>query len=250
MINVVIIDDEPKNIRILKRMLAEFCPEVNVVAEGKDVQEAEDVLKQYKPSLVFLDIEMPYGNAFDLLNKLMPVSFEIIFITAFNEYALKAFKYSAVDYLLKPVSIHELKMAVEKATERINSRHANYELQNLLQNMERKDESKKKIAMPSKEGLIFIATENIIRCEASGGYTHVFTSEHGKIITSKNIKEYEMILPENIFYRIHYSHIVNLKQIKKYHRGRGGYVEMKDGILIDVAVRRKDEFLSRFNILK
>jgi len=250
MINAVIIDDEPKNIRILKKMLTEFCPQVDIIAEGRDMQEAKEILTHYKPALVFLDIEMPYGNAFDLLNELMPVSFEVIFITAFNEYALKAFKYSAIDYLLKPVSISELQTAVEKAIERISTKRANYEMQNLLQNIGKKDDTKKKIGLPSKEGMIFVTAENIIRCEANGAYTYIYTSEQGKIISAKNIKEYEDLLPEAIFFRIHYSHIINLKEIKKYHRGRGGYVEMKDGILIDVAVRRKDEFLSRFSILK
>lgn len=246
MIDSVIIDDETMNTRILKKMLADFCPQVNVVAEAKDVQQGISVINQYKPALVFLDIEMPYGNAFDLLDELMPVSFEIIFITAFNEYALKAFRYSALDYLLKPVNINELKMAVERAGERVNSKNINSQLNNLLQNLHKKNEAIQKIALPSKDGLLFIAIEDIYRCEASGSYTYIYTRKEGKNISSKSIKEYEELLPGDIFFRIHHSHLVNLKEIKKYHRGRGGYVEMKDGALIDVAVRRKDEFLSRF----
>jgi two-component system LytT family response regulator len=246
MIGSVIIDDEVKNIRVLKKMLAEFCPEIDVIAEAKDARQAVDVIDLHKPALVFLDIEMPYGNAFDLLDKLMPVNFEIIFITAFNEYALKAFKYSALDYLLKPVNINELKIAVAKAAERVNSKSMNVQLNNLLQNLQKKNEALRKIAISSKDGLLFVAVEDIFRCEASGAYTYIFTRENGKIISSKNIKEYEAILPENIFFRVHHSHIINLNEIKKYHRGRGGYVEMKNGSLIDIAVRRRDEFLSRF----
>lgn len=247
MINSVIIDDEPKNIRILTKMLSEFCPQVNLVGEAKDALQGFEIINRKKPELVFLDIEIPFGNAFDLLDKLMPVNFEVIFVTAFNEYALKAFKYSALDYLLKPVNISELKIAVEKAAERINSININARLNNLLQNLQLKKEGLQKIALPVRDGLIFVEVDDIIRCEASGTYTLFYVKKLGKIITSKNIKEYEALLPGNIFFRIHHSHIINLMEIKKYYRGRGGSVEMNDGALIDVAVRRRLEFLSRFN---
>ena len=250
MINSIIIDDEPKNIRILRKILSEFCPQVNVIAEAKDAKQGLDVINYYKPSLVFLDIEMPYGNAFDLLDKLMPVNFDIIFITAFNEYALKAFKYSALDYLLKPVNIDELKIAVAKAEERSATKNLNAQLKNLLQNLHTKNVHLQNIALPSKNGLVFVAIEDVFRCQASGSYTYIFTRENGKIISSKSIREYEAILPGNIFFRVHHSHIINLNEIKKYHHGRGGYVEMKDGALIDVAVRRKEEFLAHINFAK
>jgi two-component system, LytTR family, response regulator len=247
MTSAVIIDDEAANIGILRKLLSGFCPDVNVVAEATDVRTGINVINQHKPSLVFLDIEMPYGNAFDLLDQLMPVDFEVIFITAFNEYALKAFKYSALDYLLKPVNIDELKIAVVRAADRINTKNSNAQLNNLLQNLQKKNDFLRKIALPSKEGVLFVAVEDIIRCEASGAYTHFFVKGVGKIISAKNIKEYEEMLPEEIFFRIHHSHIININEITKYHRGRGGHVEMKDGAFIDVAVRRKDQFLSRFN---
>jgi two-component system, LytTR family, response regulator len=248
MISSVIVDDEPANIRILKKMLADFCPNVQVIAEAKDVRQGVDIIRQTKPSLVFLDIEMPYGNAFDLLDKLMPVEFEIIFITAFNEYALKAFRYSALDYLLKPVSIQELKGAVEKAFQRIDLKITNAQLKNLLENLKKEKEGLQQVALPAKDGFIFVPTDDILRCEASGAYTHVFTRNNGEILSSKSIGEYEEMLPENIFFRVHHSHLINLYEIKKYHRGRGGYVEMKDGMLIDVAVRRKDEFLAKLSL--
>ncbi len=246
MIESIIVDDEPKNINVLRKMLNEFCAEVEVIAEARDAQQAIALIQQHSPDLLFLDIEMPYGNAFDILDKLMPVNFEVIFITAFNDYALKAFKYSALDYLLKPININELKIAVGKAAANINSKNLGLQLKNLLDNLKNKNETLRKIAFPSKEGLIFISMGDIIRCEASGSYTHIFIKGREKIISSKSVKEYEEILPEAIFFRIHHSHIINLTEIKKYHRGRGGHVEMSDGALIDVAVRRKEEFLSRF----
>jgi two-component system LytT family response regulator len=250
MINSIIIDDEPKNIRILRKILSEFCPQVNVIAEAKDAKQGLDVINHYKPELVFLDIEMPYGNAFDLIDKLMPVNFEIIFITAFNEYALRAFKYSALDYLLKPVNIDELKIAVAKAEERGATKNLNVQLNNLLHNLHTNNVRLHNIAIPSKGGVMFVAIKDVYRCEASGSYTYIYTRENGKIISSKSIREYEAILPSNIFFRVHHSHIINLNEIKRYNHGRGGYVEMNDGALIDVAVRRKEEFLSRFKMGK
>jgi len=245
MIKSIIIDDEPKNIYILKKMLAEFCPHVNVVAEAKDGLQGIEVIRQNDPALVFLDTEMPYGNAFDLLDKLMPVSFEIIFITAFNEYALKAFRYSALDYLLKPINIKELVSAVKKATNHINLSTTDHRIKNLLHNIHNEKEALTKIALSSKDEIIFVPLNEIIRCEASGVYTFFYLKSGQKFISSKNIGEYEDLFSRNTFFRVHHSHIINLSEVKKYQKGRGGYVEMTDGTLIDVAVRRKDEFLSR-----
>ncbi|MBS1668530.1 MAG: response regulator transcription factor [Bacteroidetes bacterium] len=245
MIRTVIIDDEYRNISILKAVVSKFCPELQVIADARDAREGFEIISLHKPDLLFLDIEMPYGNAFDLLDKLMPIDFEVIFVTAFNEYALKAFRYSAIDYLLKPVSIVELKKSVERAVKRINDREANDNLKNLMHNFRAQTDIGKKIAIPNKEGMVFIPVADIIRCEASGSYTNLFLKGVGKVVSSKSIKEYEDLLPTALFFRVHHSHIINMGEIKKYHRGRGGEVEMTDGVKIDVAVRRKDEFLAR-----
>jgi two-component system LytT family response regulator len=245
MINSIIIDDEPRNLNILRKMLTDYCPDVNIIAEARDAHKAIDIIRSHSPKLVFLDIEMPYGNGFDILDKLMPVGFEVIFITAFNDYALKAFRYSALDYLLKPINIKELQSAVKKAAERMLSKDTHLQLKNLIQHVQDKDETLRKIAFPSKDGLTFIPLRDIIRFEASGSYTFVFVRGGKKILSSKSIKEYEEMLPGSIFFRVHHSHIINLMEIKKYHRGRGGQVEMSDSTFIDVAVRRRDEFLSK-----
>jgi two-component system LytT family response regulator len=246
MIKSIIIDDEPKNIRILQGLLEESCPEVRVIGEAVSAESAIPLIREKQPDLVFLDIEMPYGNAFDLLDKIMPVEFEIIFITAFDDYTLKAFKYSALDYLLKPVSIDELKGSIRKAQERIQFKSINQQLQNLLFNISKPNASLQKIALPCKDGLIFILLTDIIRFEAKAGYTMVIAEINQKYISSRTIKEYEEILPDDIFFRIHNSHIINLNRIKKYHKGRGGFIEMSDDAMIEVATRRKDEFLGRF----
>lgn len=246
MINALIVDDEPKNIRILNGLLEESCPEVKILGEAISAETAIPLIHEKNPDLVFLDIEMPYGNAFDLLDRIMPVNFEIIFITAFDDYTLKAFKYSALDYLLKPVSIDELQTAVRKAKERIRFKNINQQLQNLLFNINKPNASLQKIALPCNDGLVFVLLSDIIRFEAKGGYTHVHMTDGQKYISSRIIKEYEEILPEDIFFRIHNSHIINLNYVKKYHKGRGGVIEMSDSAVIEVATRRKDEFLARF----
>jgi len=248
MINALIVDDEPKNIRILNGLLEESCPEVKILGEAVSAETAIPLIHEKNPDLVFLDIEMPYGNAFDLLDRIMPINFEIIFITAFDDYTLKAFKYSALDYLLKPVSIDELKTAVRKAKERIRFKNINHQLQNLLFNINKPSPSLQKIALPCNEGLVFVLLSDIIRFEAKGGYTQVLTTDGQKYVSSRIIKEYEEILPEDIFFRIHNSHIINLNYVKKYHKGRGGVIEMSDNAQIEVATRRKEEFLARFGI--
>ncbi len=242
----LLVDDEPKNVRILKTLLENYCPQVNIIGEAGDAEAAFAAIKTLQPELVFLDIEMPYGNAFDLLNKLMPVNFEVIFITAFDNYSLKAFKYSALDYLLKPVDIEELKVAVNKAIGKIHSHQLNHQIEHLISNFRSGQTLLQKIALPTVDGIVFLNVADIIRCEANGNYTYFYLDNKDKVIASKNIKEYEDILPAAIFCRIHNSHIINLNRVKKYHKGRGGYLIMEDGSNLEVASRRRDEFLAKF----
>lgn len=250
MIRAILIDDEPKNNRILKLMLEEFCPGVLVAGQADNAEEGANLIRETGPDLVFLDIEMPFGSGFDLLDKLKPLNFEIIFITAFNNYSLKAIKYSALDYLLKPVNIDELIAAVAKASEKLSSRNINARIEHLLSDLKRQQQGVQKIALPSKEGYVFISLPDIIRCESKNSYTTFYVKGMEKIISSKNIKEYEPLLTDDIFFRIHNSHIVNLNHVKKYHRGRGGYIEMEDGTMLEVATRRKDELMAKFGLLR
>ncbi|HYF31047.1 MAG TPA: LytTR family DNA-binding domain-containing protein [Chitinophagaceae bacterium] len=246
MIRAIIVDDEPKNRKVLRSLLTDFCPEVSIAGEAGSAEEASKVVSNENPDLLFLDIEMPYGNAFDLLDKLMPVNFEIIFITAFDEYTLKAFRYSALDYLLKPVDIEELKTAVKKASEKIHLKNLNRQLANLLQNIHPSRTATPKIALPTQDGFVFQSTKDIIRFEAKGNYTYIFTNDGQKHISSRTIRQYEEMLPDKLFFRIHNSHIINLNYIKKYNKGRGGQVIMTDGSILEVATRRKDDFLALF----
>jgi two-component system LytT family response regulator len=247
MIKAVLVDDDPKNIAILKTLLQELPLDIEVVGEAVNVEEASKLIPLLNPNLVFLDIEMPFGNAFDLLDKLKPVEFEIIFITAFDEYSLKAFRYSALDYLLKPVDIDDLQVAVERAEKKIALKSINGQLSNLLLNLNKPASSITRIAMPVKEGFDFIGINEIISCQSKNYCTLVHTQSGKKYICDRTIKEYEDLLPENSFFRIHHSYIVNVNFIRKFFKeGRGGYLELSDGTTVPVASRRKDIFLSKF----
>ncbi len=247
MIRAVIIDDEPNNVEALQKLLEDYCPSISVTGTAGDLQTARVLITRENPELVFLDIEMPYGNAFELLNQLMPVYFEIIFVTAFDSYALKAIKYSALDYLLKPVNIKELQNAVFKATERIHTKNIHKRIDTLIYNMKTPGNSSRRLALPTIDGFEFIDSEQIVRLEANNNYTNICLENKTKVLIAKPLKEFEDLLDEMQFSRIHHSHIINHSFVKKYHRGRGGYIEMKDGTRIEVSTRRKDGFLGKFN---
>jgi two-component system, LytTR family, response regulator len=248
MIDYVLIDDEPRNIRLLRQMLEEFCPQTSYSGAAADAEEAVALILQLQPDLVFLDIQLAAENAFTLLDRLLPVKFEIIFVTAFDEHSLKAFRYSALDYLLKPINVHELRSAVDRASAKLELRNRNCQLQNQLANLRTQHITAHKLAVSNAESLIFISIADIVRCEAKGGYTEFHMKNGDKILSTKTIKDYEDLLPPDMFLRIHHHHIVNILFVKKYYRGRGGYIEMEDQVTIEVSIRRKNAFLGRFGI--
>lgn len=246
MIKSIIIDDEPNSVEALNEMLTRYCPAVTVAATADNINEGRELILHHQPDLLFIDIEMPFGNAFDLLNNLPVINFEVVFVTAFDNYALNAIKLSALDYLLKPVSIKELQNAVKKAEEKIEAKNINGRIENLLYNLKSPQNSSKRLALPTFEGLIFLDTDEFVRLEASNNYTFIFLKDKSKIIVSRPLKEFESLLDMKNFSRVHHSHIINHDYIRKYHRGRGGHVEMEDGSSIEVSTRKKDEFLSKF----
>ena len=246
MIRTVIVEDEPKNLSILQNQLKEFCASVEVVGTASQINEAKEIISSTQPDLVLLDIVLPYGNAFDLLQEIMPINFKIIFLTAHEEHAIKAIKYSTIDYLLKPIDIDELVQAINKIKETMALDNVNSKLTNLLNHLKQEKTNAHKIAVPTLDGLYFIEVDDIIRCEASGSYTMIYHSKNQKVMASKNIKEFEEILPAAKFIRIHNSHLINLNKLVKYQKGRGGIVLMEDGSEIEVASRRKADFLNKF----
>jgi two-component system, LytTR family, response regulator len=245
-IKAVIIDDEPGNIITLSEMLKAYCPGVVIEGSAVDPIQGEELIQDVNPDLVFLDIEMPYGNAFDLLDRLSPVWFEVIFITAFNDYALKAIKYAALDYILKPVNIDELKLSVSKATKRLEERNINTRISSLVNNFRGEIKGSGKIGLPVLDGFHFEDIDNIMYIAAEGSYTMVYIKGKKKQLVSKSLKEFEEILPGGTFCRIHHSFIININFVKKYTKGRGGHVEMEDGTPIEVSIRKKNDFFERF----
>lgn len=245
MIKTVIVDDEIDSIRVLQRLLNTYCPEVNIVGKADGVETALHAIQSCKPDLVFLDIEMTQGNAFDLLNQLQPIEFQVVFITAFDNYAIRAFKYSAVDYLLKPVDIDDLRGALDRVMRKVQGKSFLDQMETLLYNVETFQLTQQKMAVPTLTGLVFIPIKDIMRFEAKGSYTSIYLTNMEEIVATRNIKEYEDLLPDAIFCRVHNSHIINLHKIQKYHKGRGGYIIMEDGSNIEVASRRREEFLRR-----
>ena len=245
MIRTVLVDDENNSIKVLQKLLQEYCPQVTVVGTADGVETGADLILSARPGLVILDIEMAQGNAFDLLNQFQPLSFQVIFVTAFDNYALRAFKYSAVDYLLKPVNIRDLCTAVERVSDKFEEKSVLGRMTALLQNLSGVQQLDQKVAIPTVNGFLFITLREIVRLEAKGGYTMIYLTNKEGILATRSIKEYEDLLPEAFFCRINSSHIINMQKIQKYQKGRGGYVTMEDNSTIEVASRRRDEFMQR-----
>lgn len=245
MIRTVLIDDEPNSIKVLRRLLETCCPEIEIIGTAEGVDSALEVIRTSGPDLVFLDIEMKQGNAFDLLNQLSPLCFQVFFVTAFDNYAIRAFRFSAVDYLLKPVNVDDLRQAVNKAASRSREKLDFLQIKTLLENVGNLHLASQKLAVPTVNGLDFVSISNIVRLEARGSYTGIHLDNGECLVTTKNILEYDQLLPDSIFYRVHHSHIINLQKIRKYQKGRGGYIVMEDGSSIEVAARRREDFLRR-----
>ncbi|UYQ95817.1 LytTR family DNA-binding domain-containing protein [Chitinophaga horti] len=244
MIKCVLVDDEPRNLSLLKKMLNQYCPDITVSGKAETLDEAVDVIATVRPQLVFLDIEMHTGNAFDLLDRLSPVNFEVILVTAHDHYAVKGFKYNALDFILKPIEIDDLRRAVSKAEKRIREQDIGNRLNELIPQL-RPDKPLGKIALRDKEGFTLYAFEEILYCSAEGAYTRFGFQKGSSLLVSGSLKEFEAQLPSETFCRIHDSHLVNLNHVRKYHNGKGGSVEMTDGRVLEVSVRKKAEFLAR-----
>ena len=248
MINAVIIDDENAGRDILSDLLAKHCPQVKVLAEAGSVAAGLETIKTHRPALVFLDIEMPDGSGFDLLERARNVDFDVIFITAYDQYAIKAFRYAAADYLLKPVRPQELAEAVNRVIDKRSTKTTTESLGVLLQNIKQPSNELKKIALPSVNGFTFIQVHDILRCESTSSYTTFYLTTKEKITVSRSIKEYEELLPADKFFRVHQSHLINLAHIKKYIKGDSPQLVMSDDTIVPVARRKKDELLQKLAI--
>ena len=240
MVRTILVDDEPRGLNTLKKLLQEYCPEIKVIAECTDADTAKDKIELLEPQLAFLDISLPGKTSFDLLSELDKINFEIIFVTAHNEYALEAFHYSAIDYLMKPIDEDILINAVRRAVKRVSMNSVNNNVSTLLHNLQKAQVPQEmKLCIPSLKGFQVVELKDILYCEASGSYTNFFFLDKHSICTAKTIHDYEDLLEDAGFVRIHKSFLVNLLHVKEYLRGEGGSVILSNGHEVEVARRKK-----------
>lgn len=243
MLRAILIDDEESSLSALKEKLLTYCPQVEIIAQCDNAAKGIEAINTRHPDLVFLDIEMPVMNGFVMLQQLGYKNFELIFTTAYDHYAIRAIRYSALDYLVKPVEIGELKEAVNRAGEKRNRSYPNPQIELLVEQLISRRNTHHRIAIPTTEGLQFIKTEDIIYLEASANYTIINCTGQRKFLVSRTMKDFEDLLPPEIFLRIHNSYIINKHFAEKYIRGEGGQVVLSNGVVLDVAKRKKSEFL-------
>ncbi len=242
MLRTIIIDDEPKGRSALEQLLKQFCPNVTIIAIAESAEKGKRFIEEHKPDLVFLDVEMPFQNGFELLQSFPKIDFKVIFVTGHDHYAIKAIKFSALDYLLKPIDIKELKSAVEKAESTLRQKSSNEQFEVFFHSLKNVHG---KIGVPTRNGLLFVEIQNIIRCEAESNYTTLFVTGGEKHVASKTLKEFEAMLTEFNFLRIHQSHLVNTQHIKQYIKGDGGSIILTDGSEVEVSRKHKDTLLKK-----
>lgn len=244
-IKTLIIDDEPDAVLALELILTRFCPYIEIKGKAHNAIEGLKLINTQKPHLVFLDVDMPNGSGFDLLESLPEKNFLVVFVTAYNEYAIKAFKVNAIDYLLKPADIEEVMAAANKAKEMVEKNQLpQIDYIPLLNSVK---PPQQKIAISTSDGIEYIDLNDIIHIDAEGSYAKICMKNKASLMVSKNLKEISEMLDSNIFYRAHNSHIVNLNHVKRFNSKEGGFAEMIDGSMVLVSKRNKDEFLERMN---
>lgn len=246
--NVLIVDDEYQSRKLVTTMLSRFFPEISSVAEASAVQEAIELISTRHPKLVFLDIHMQHENGFDLLDKLGPIDFEVIFITAHNDFAVKAFRYNALDYLMKPIDAEDFQVAVNKAIRRLNLDNKAVTAQFSLLKEQWKNPKKlpDRVIIPTAEGYLVIPVKDICYCHASSNYTEFYMTGNTRVTSGYNIGQYEEILQEHNFFRVHRSYLINLAHVKMYRKGEGGTVVMSDGKEIEISRSNKEAFMKFF----
>lgn len=237
---VLIIDDEKRIRDFVKRMIDSFGLNVEVFTDGENVETGMNAIKTLKPDIVFLDIQMPDGTGFDLLNQVGEKSFELIFITAFQEYAIMAIKFSALDYILKPIDAEELKTALQNAIDTIEFKKEETQYEALIHNLN--NHQKRKLVLKTQESVHVVDLSEIIRCEADKNYTFFYLNNGKKILVSRTLKDFELLLANHGFFRVQQSHLINLEYIERYDKSEGGSVVMKDGAAVPLSTAKKDQF--------
>lgn len=246
MIRCILIDDESNSLEMMEWLLKTYCPQVKIEAMCQAADEGIKAIEHFKPDVVFLDIEMPHMNGFDMLEQFDKLSFDVVFCTAYDQFAIKAFKYSALNYLLKPVDPDDLQETIRRIEEK-KTVPGKEQIELLLQNLKlTSGATMQRIALTTNDGLLFVSTADIMYCEAESNYTSVVLCNR-KVLVSKTLKEIDEALSGNDFYRIHNSFLINLNHIEKYIRGDGGYVVMNDGKAVSISRAKRQEFMEMFS---
>jgi two-component system LytT family response regulator len=243
MIKAIIIDDEKNALEMLEWQLQTYCPQVQIVELCNNADEGIAAIQKHHPQLVFLDIEMPKKNGFEVILAFPEPKFDVIFTTAYDQFAIKAFKFSAFDYLLKPIDADDLLTAIQRYEKKQHHHELKDQLEILLQQYKQPQAVPRKIPFSTLEGIVFVKPETIVHCESSSNYTTLFFTDKTKLIISKTLKEVEDMLEKYDFFRVHNSHLINIEQIDRYVKGDGGFVLMSDGSQIPIARLRKDVFM-------
>ncbi|MBN9284695.1 MULTISPECIES: LytTR family DNA-binding domain-containing protein [Flavobacterium] len=244
-IKSVIVEDESAAREVLKNYLSKYCPQIEVVGEAQNIREAVPLLHEIRPQLVFLDVEMPFGNAFDVLEACKELQFETIFVTAFSEYSLKALNQSAAYYLLKPISIEELIVAVNKVQLQLLNQEIFNRNKIIVENFREPNPERQQVILPTLEGFEVAKMEDIVRLRGNGNFTDLYLQDGSKKMVCRFLKHFSEILPFP-FLRVHKSHIINVNFVKSYHKGTGGYVTLFDGSEVEISPTYKEEFLKNF----
>jgi two-component system, LytTR family, response regulator len=246
-LSAIIVEDEELSRETLRNYLSKYCANVTVVAEAANIIEGKAAIERLKPDVVFLDVEMPYGNAFDLLEQLDDITFETIFVTAFSNYAIQALNLSASYYLLKPLDIDELVRAVEKISQSsLRHKELNH-TKILIDNIKIENKQLQKVVLPIIDGFEVVQVNQIIRCEALDNFTTLYLTNGRKLVICRTLKHFESTLADYDFIRVHKSHLINFQYIKQYKKGKGGQAIMSDGASVDISPNRKQEFLAKFS---
>jgi two-component system LytT family response regulator len=246
MIKAILIDDEQNALEMLEWLLKTYCPMVQVVAMCNNGEAGIAAIHKHKPDVVFLDIEMPKMNGFDMLEQFDSLFFDVVFTTAYNKFAIKAFRYSALNYLLKPVDPEDLQATIKRLEDR-KSTMGKDQLNLLLENMKNLSNPVQRIALSTGDGLIFVNTADIMYCQAESNYTNVVLTNKNKILVAKTLKDIDETLSGKDFFRVHNSFLININQIKKFVRGDGGYILMNDDTQITIARSKREEFFEMFS---
>ena len=243
MIKTIIIDDEINARIVIAELLENYCKNISLIGQADSVESGLKVIRELKPELVFLDIKLTDGTGFDLLRQLENIDFKIIFITAYEEYAITAFKFSALDYLLKPIDVNELIKSINKAEELIQQDNISLKLDTFFSNIDSISKKTRKIILKTTNNIYLVNINEIIRCESDRNYTHFYFLDKEKIVVSKTLKEYEALLNEYDFFRVHHSHLINLQCVEKLEKNNNNVVIMKDKSKVPVSIRKKEELM-------